>query len=360
MENTTRLLQVKQCWLAFCFFMLPVFAVAQKSPFVFDMTYTGDVASNLHGGIRPGVAYLGYWVGGVKFDSEKAHWWKGGSFYLGLGNTHGGEPSADFVGDAHIVDNIEAGNHTFLHELWFRQEWRNGTFAIGMLDLNDDFASCDESSHFLHSVLGINSVISTNMAVPIFPLDGFGAQFGWNISDRFRWQACVFDGLINDFEDNPYNVEFPFHFGDGAFLCSELHYVPSDDGCVKMAGFYHTGNKKYGAYVLGNRRFDNVALFGQVAYSPNNDNQTWMQMNGGINIYNLLKHDDLDVLGLAFASNFMNTQQRHESFFELTYKYRFNDFLFVQPNFQYVINPSGTDRVLDNAVVFILRFELKL
>ena len=46
-----------------------------------------------------------------------------------------------------------------------------------------------------------------------------------------------------------------------------------------------------------------------------------------------------------------------ETNLELTYRAPVTDWLTLQPDIQYVINP-GVDPELDNALVFLLRFEL--
>ena len=64
------------------------------------------------------------------FDTEKANWWKGGQFFVNVGNTHGGEPSRVLVGDIQGVSNIEDGNLTFMYELWYKQKF--GNLDIGL------------------------------------------------------------------------------------------------------------------------------------------------------------------------------------------------------------------------------------
>ena len=152
-----------------------------------DMTCTGDAVANVSGGLRQGVAALGYLTAGVGCDTQKAKWWQGGTFYLGAGFTFGRTPSAELIGDAHIVDNIEAGNHVFLRELWYEQCFGDKlNVKIGMQDLNEAFVACDETGHFLHSSLGINAVVSANVGVPIFPLMGCGVTAASRIQDRLR------------------------------------------------------------------------------------------------------------------------------------------------------------------------------
>ena len=103
----------------------------RELPFSFEASYIGDVVRNFSGGIKKGTTCLGLANLKVGFDTESANWWKGGSFFVNVGNTHGGEPSATFVGDFLGVSNIEAGNLTFMYELWYKQNFGRFDITVG-------------------------------------------------------------------------------------------------------------------------------------------------------------------------------------------------------------------------------------
>jgi porin len=126
-------------------------SIKKESPFSFEASYIGDVVSNFSGGIKTGTTYLGLANIKTKFNTEKAYWWKGGSLYVNLANTHGSEPTATLVGDFQGVSNIEAGNHTFLYELWYNQNFKNLNITIGLQDLNTNFASSENGALLINS-----------------------------------------------------------------------------------------------------------------------------------------------------------------------------------------------------------------
>ena len=140
----------------------------------FGAFYTGDLVSNVSGGIQRGTTYLGLANIVAGFDTEKANWWKGGELFVNIGNTHGGEPSKNLVGDIQGVSNIEAGNLTFMYELWFKQRFGNFEIGLGLQDLNVDFASSENGALFTNSSFGIHSSIADNVTSPIFPLTALG------------------------------------------------------------------------------------------------------------------------------------------------------------------------------------------
>jgi len=90
-------------------------SIKKTPPFSFEASYIGDVVSNFSGGIKKGTTYLGLANIKASFNTETANFWKGGKAYLNIGNTHGGEPSTNLIGDFQGVSNIEAGNLTFMY-----------------------------------------------------------------------------------------------------------------------------------------------------------------------------------------------------------------------------------------------------
>ena len=69
-------------------------------------------------------------------------------------------------------------------------------------------------------------------------------------------------------------------------------------------------------------------------------------------------------MGIAYANvcdeylnRYGNVWMLNETAIELTYRIQINDNIAFQPDFQYIIHP-GALRVLDNAFVGLLRFEI--
>jgi porin len=89
-------------------------------------------------------------------------------------------------------------------------------------------------------------------------------------------------------------------------------------------------------------------------------------MGAGTVLTGLVPSRPGDQLGLAIASGHIGSPWRraagdfvegHETAIELTYSAQLTDWLRVQPDIQYIINP-GADRSLENALVIGIRFEL--
>ncbi|MCE5332059.1 MAG: carbohydrate porin [Bacteroidales bacterium] len=335
----------------------------------FGASYTGDVVSNFKGGIKKGTTYLGMATIHASFDSRKADWWKGGEAFIKMANTHGGEPSATLVGDFQGVSNIEAGNLTWLYELWFRQSIGNLTFTAGLQDLNVNFATDDCAGIFTNSSFGIHSSIADNIPSPIFPLTALGVNLKWNISPSWIWQAAIFDGTPDDLENNPYNTNWKLSKDQGFLLISEVQLLKSlvaeKHGSYKLGGYYHQHNddidkeqKNGGVYFVGNQKLtDNLTVFSQIGLSPKSINNHNHYYSLGCTYSGLLHHRPDDYMGVAIAyAGIDSNQVGSETAVELTYHCQICSNIYVRPDIQYIINPAGTDTKLENALVGLVRF----
>ena len=347
-----------------------------------NASYKGDFVTNFRGGIEPGSTYLGLADLFLHFDAEKAGLWKGGEFLVHGANSHGGEPSANLIGDFQVVSNIEAGNHTFLYELWFKQRFAKVTATFGLQDLNAEFAASSIGSIFLNSSFGIHSVISDNILAPIFPLTSPGITLCWDASEKLCIKTAAYRGCPIDFEENPYNIKWDMEHLQGLLWVTEGQYSWSgkqgNSNVFKGGVFFHqhcpesgvinseTGDEltyDYGAYAVGDHQLWNYgnrsfSVFYQLGVCPRNDNFAYLGC--GCAYTGLLSKKGNDTLGLAMAGGMLTKERGHdETTFELTYKVQVTNQIYLQPEMQYVVNPGGTDRALKNAAVGLVRLGLE-
>lgn len=344
----------------------------------FEASYLGDLCSNAKGGIKTGVGFLGMANLRVGFSTELAKLWKGGNFFINGAATHGDTPSSHYIGDFQVASNIEAGNHIYLHEFWYKQAFSRFEFTIGLQDLNIDYITSENGGLFLNSSFGIPALISSNIPVPIFPLTNLGISTRVNVSDAFAFQAALFDGCPTDFTKNTYNTRWDLSSKDGAFMISELQFTSSIKkltGTYKAGYYYHTGHiqqvdngadkvfkDNYGFYAIADQQIwqgsgsgRTMSIFSQFAMSPKAINNLHYYMGGGLSFSGLMKRFE-NTIGLAFAhSKFHATALGSETAIEFFYKMRITKTISIQPDFQYIINPMGNERKLNNALVAIMR-----
>ena len=355
----------------------------KSSAWQLNATYKGDYVSNFSGGIKTGSTYLGLADLFVNFDTQKAGLWKGGAFLLHGANTHGGEPSANLIGDFQVVSNIEAGNHTFLYELWYKQTFGKVETTIGLQDLNAEFAGSDVAGLFINSSFGIHSVISDNIQAPIFPLTTPGLTFCWKTSENTCFKTALYKGCPIDFNANKYNLKWSLNHLQGLLWVTEGQHswmsgFQEKSNTLKTGVFFHqhcpesdvinseTGNRltyDYGFYLVGDHQLatcekHGLSIFYQLGVSPRNDNFAYM--GAGCLYSGLFSEKDNDALGLAIAHGMLTDERgKDETTVELTYKIQLTNQIYIQPNMQYVVHPGGTDMALKNASVGLVRLGLE-
>lgn len=354
-------------------------SIKTESPFSYEASFTGDGISNFRGGIKKGTGFLGLTNIQLTFDTEKAKLWRGGSFHINFSNTFGDTPSGVLVGDVQGFNNIEAGNHTFLQELWFNQQIGKVNITLGLQDMNVDFAASHYGSAYINSSFGIHSTFSSNISSPIFPLTSLGLTILWDITPTLTWKNALYDGEPSDFHQNPFNINWKLSGRDGVLWMSELQKnieINRDlPGYYRFGAFVHehteldtilnTDHKmwRYGLYFVGDQRLilfpngHNLGLFTQMSYCPQKESDNYLYIGGGLSVHGMgnRMHDHYGI-GVAYAR--LRSKAASETAIEAFYKYRINEFMYVQPDLQYILNPLGTDEKLANAFVGTLRFAL--
>lgn len=357
------------------FTILNTAGYSQESFLTTDFSYTCDALSNMKGGLKTGTGYLGMIKIDITLDTEKASLWKGGKLFFSGMNTHGFEPSKKLIGDFHTVSNIEAGDNTFIHELWYKQNIGNCYIKLGITDLNTDFAVSEYGSFFINSSFGLPSVVSNNVPVSAFPITNIGGIFHWQLNEDFAFQTSIHKGISANVEEN--KSRHYFKEGDGVTSFTEIHYNKSllkgMKGNYKIGVYYHKhpkGNEKhtsnYGLYFIGDQKIMNynnggsLALFTQLGMCPKDLNSHNMYFGFGLHCSGINPHRPKDELGMAMAmANFCTQSIKTETALELSYKMKLHKHLCIQPTLQYVINPGDSTQVIADALVGIFRIVIE-
>ncbi len=357
-----------------------------------ETSVTGDYVQNFSGGIKQAKGYLGMEHLTLIVHSDDIGGWKGGKLVIDGLHTHGDAPSADFVGDYQVFNNIEAGNYLGLFEFSISQQLGKCNILFGLHDLNSEFVVSDEGSFFINSSFGIIPTISLNVPVSIFPLTALGVRISYNIGSNFSCKTAFYDGNPNNPENTRYNLNWKINSREGYLNITEIswsHCFKNENDITLNAGtFYHSAkfpllidstrqlNGDYGSYIVGDYSFKHIiskhgittGIFFQAGWAPDDRNLATVYLGGGLHSRGLLDRKIWDEIGLALAymqvsDNFVTTsrknQKKSETALELSYKLHLSNYYSIQPDIQYILNP-GANSAISNALAGILRFNISL
>ena len=356
--------------------------------------YFGEVQGNPTGGIERGVTYDGLLNVGLDIDLDRVT--RGLSsdltFHANALWIHGQGLSTRKVGDFSNVSNISGYNTVRLQELWLEQGfWRKrASLRLGVLAVDAEFFTSSYSSLFLNGTLGAFTLVGANLPNPaIYPVAAPGVRLLVQPVSFFLFQAGVYGGDSGGSQDeNTHGINFNLRSGDGAVVFSEVWYLrnqsPGDRGLTgtyKLGSFVHTGSRNFPTFssqarvALGTgvleQRSTNFGFYGVIdqellksggktvgvfvrgGYAPGDVNFVNWYVDGGFNFTGFIPKRYSDVAGFAVAHSqvsdaFSRSDRAQggvgysaETVFEASYRVQLAPWWNVQPDLQYIFNPSG-------------------
>lgn len=360
--------------------------------------YKFEVNSTLSGGTQQGTVTLGNLDLRLGFDFEKMGFGKGTSaFFYVLGN-HGGNPT-DFAGDSQGSSNIQTPiSTTKIYEGWIQQLLFDGKLSIlaGLHDLNSEFYVTEASTLYLNSSLGIGTELAQTGAhgPSIFPSAAPAIRVRTEPSANFYLQAAAFGAVASDPEQPGTHVSL--RAVDGLLLISELAWLRgAEENSKLLPGKYAVGYWNYskpvdhltaqtgvdgagdpimekavngGIYLLAEQSLsESITLFGRYGFANPEVNEFSSALGAGVTFTGLLPSRDQDRFGFAIAKAWYGKEFKQtadgagklsaETSIEVTYHAELIRGISLQPDFQYIMHPSG-DPALKNASVGSVRVEV--
>jgi len=350
----------------------------------FSASITQDFVSNISGGIKKGQAYLGLIDLQFELNSNNVKALEHSYFRIQIQNTYGQIPTQDLVGDAQVFSNIENGNCTYLHQLWYQYQNKGFSFLIGKHDLNEQFFTSEYGASYVNSSLGIMPVVSLNVPVSIFPATTLGLSGSYQVTDQLKFQAATYNGYPCDPKDVTFGIDLNMRWDQGLFYLGEVHLTDlfnNAPGTYKFGSFYHGGEMEVlgtidetqkgvsGYYLIADQKLlsgkiresSSLGMLFQLGYAPDKTALNDFYMAYGLNYSGLfgLSNDEL-ALAVAHAStndmlvNDQSSYAAYETVFELTYSFSIILNLVIKPDFQYIIHP-GMQATNDDSFVGLMR-----
>jgi porin len=360
--------------------------------------YTADVWSNVAGGLQRGTAYLDNLDLVIDVDAERA-WGLAGLWLHGhLLYNNAATFSDRYVGDALVISNIDATRALRPFELWI--DWRppraqSMSVRAGLYDVNSEFDATIARSLFLNSSHGVGHEFaqSGQNGPSIFPVTSLGARFAWQPDERWLVEFAALDGVPGD-PERPARTTIDLSADDGALFVGEVTVVPFTTGRVSLGHWRYSADfddlLATDATGAALRRSDNRGTYVNAEFFPAAASAeapprwtAFLRMgvaNGHINAYDqyhalgIVWHDAVlpgiqDAVGIALATTRASDDyctlrgrsglatDRHEYNLELTWRIPVTEYLPIQPDLQYVINP-GNEPGRDDALAIGLRLEM--
>ena len=343
-----------------------------------QFTYTGDVVSNLSGGLKTGTQYLDNYDLTLMLDLEKHLGWKHTElFFYGLGN-QGKNPSATLIGDAQTMSNIEAPSGFKVYEFWLQRSIGNHRVLFGLFDLNSEFDSMDSASLFLNSSHGIGPDFSQSglNGPSIFPVTSLAIRYAYSSPSNFYLRTALFDGVpgLPEKENGTY-VKWD---KDEGFLFSAEAGKEADGYKWGLGVWRYTADfdtfdssdqrSNTGVYLLGEKHLSEdggLSVFGRIGVADEEVNAVDYYLGCGATWSGVGKRSD-DQVGLAFAyahlgSPYVGSVNQDlddaELNVEATYFLNINKTIGLQLDFQHILDP-GMDPALEDATAVATRLTL--
>ena len=365
---------------------------AASKALTFPISYTGEEFANLSGGYKRGAIYEGLLSVGVQGDLDKLIHWKGGSFLVSGIYPFGPSLTDNYVHDFNRLSNIDAYDSPRLYEAWVQQEFADGkvSLRLGQILADTEFSLSDNAQLFINSAFGEIPVISMNFLAPVFPTPAPGMRMRWTATEAFSLQVGLFDGDAgNQSTDNKHGVDWSFN--EGVLAITEIAYKINSEkeskglpGVYKVGAFFHNqatneilpnlpARANAGGYFVADQQLwrkpgtedQGLGGFARIGAAPEDRSVVPLYFDTGFNYKGLLPGRDKDIAGIALSytslsGDLLDDQgnpptTHHETILEGTYKVILNEHFFMQPDFQYIFNPGGTQKA-PNAVVAGLRF----
>lgn len=349
----------------------------------FNGSFTYHFNSVVKGGVneRSGGRHL--WDFNVNFDFEKMMDWKGGSAFVDFQSSDDKGRIGD-AGSFQVPGNIDYGrNIDEVGEAWVQQKLFDDVLRIkvGKIDANSEFAFVNAAGDFLNAVAAFSP---TMLQFPTVPAQATGIVAYVYPTERCYIGGGFFDGATQDGIRTGGRGPADF-FSDarstswywvGEAGCSWT-FESLGDGRFAVGGWHATGefarfdgdieNGTEGAYALVEQQLwrlgeddenkcRGVFAFAQYGWADKDVSLIGQHFGAGVAMKGVCKSRCGDGMGfywsMADASKGALTgADRDEHAFEVYYKFQITPWVYVQPDVQYFIHPSGRSGIEDSTVL---------
>lgn len=388
-----------------------------------QMSYTGEAAEVVDGGLDKRGAYAGQIMLGADVDLDKALGWTGATLHVYATNRHGENLSEKGIGNSTSVQEIYGGQNTRLAQVSLVQKLLDDRLVleIGHAPANISFLGSDLCQYFqINSACGNPTFVFKTSNFTWWPTSSWEAQATAWLTKEIYFHAGVYEVNPKRTVDSDHGTDWsmdgatgviaPFNFGYkttfetdtlprkyeiGGWYDSSTYTDPLRDENGNAAA--QTGLP----YATHNGRVGLFARFEQMIWRPDTTSHRGLTLFGALmgKGYGHLVENDYQMIGLSYKGPlesrpndnvaFVFTRQGYSSteiqnlfltrqaaggtgsphwdqmMMELSYSYYLTPQIKLQPNIQYIIHPDQMDdttraKNLPNTFLVGFRFDVNL
>lgn len=358
-------------------------------------TYTAEFTSILEGGLHQRGSFRNLLTIDAEFDPEPLLGIRGGTLfiqYLSVNPESGGSRDA---GDLQVFSNIENDFHIdAIYELWYEQSLFDDLIRLklGKIDANTEFAFVEAAGDFANSSAGFSPTI---FAFPSFPdsatsINIFARVFrsatgdltiGYGLYDG----AAAADGVRTGnrgpstfFNDNRSDDSFHIAHAEWSWARSEPDRSWFRSGRIAGGAWLHTGEferfdgasqdsphgffltAESSLYTIGDPEAGRaVHIFVQYGWADEEVSEVAQHLAAGFVLQGPLAQRPDDRAGIYASLADLSDDpaagfEADEFTLDAYYRLQLTPAIFIQPEVQLIVNPSG-DPSIDDALVGGLR-----
>ena len=366
------------------------------SPVTIRLEYTGEVADNAAGGLHDGATYMNQALAQISVDAATALGWTGGRFDLEGFYENRNSLDTQYVGAIQDPSAIDTSGVTLfrIYQAFYSQQIGTRTnVLVGIYDLATEFDETKTSDLFFNGAYGWNTTLDQSgvNGPSTYPDTALALRITEKLGRRWRIKAAVLDGVPDSAKD-PRAMAVNLNKSNGALIIGEADYIASRTTKLMAGAWGYTGSfpalepdnadgtqrRVYGSeggYVGGTTRLYSLSAhrgidaFANIGVANGRVQIVNASIDGDLSYTGLFSSRPFDKLGVAVGAahagdSYRNLQiaegnavETYETNFELTYRTPINNWLTVQPDIQYWINP-GVTPMQKNDLLFMLHFEV--
>ncbi|MBC2602894.1 carbohydrate porin [Puniceicoccus vermicola] len=355
----------------------------------FNAIYAGNVS----GGLEKTSDFASDSFFGAEFDLEKLIGWEDTEFVVS-GIYRQGDDLTEAIGSQYSVMQLVGGQTIFLYNVTLEKLFRDGDISVkgGRMTATDDFVGSPYYGYSLNNAVNgqIRAVLFDGVMTS-YPYAVWGGRVRVNLPQDSKVQVGVFQLSPDMFDPDKHGVDLNIGSDDGVSIFTQYDWTPELAG--KPFRFYAGVNQTFGydidefnsdsttdaftrfymgtdyqVYREREESDEGLVLLATFAYTAQQEVAIVpIQSSVGANYKGLLpgRPDDQAVLFFTygqFSDDYSDqlvaaggASVDNEMVLETGYRVAITDYIYAQPDVQYIINPGGTGDI-DNAVVLGVQF----